>query len=188
MNNGERFEVVLNGLPYVKQINDIDFREENAVCFKWRGTTYRVSGACYVEEVGDGILVGSDKAILLRELLKKTMALKKVCPLGKKNKVVDVDIIIKSEIITEETVDSLFEPIISAINRYSKNRNIKIDTNEEESNLMKKRRKAAINFLREFYKGEDDLIDQYEIYTYLELLLSIKLAITTEKTRIDLQN
>lgn len=60
--------------------------------------------------------------------------------------------------------------------------------NEEERELRRKRREAAITFLREFYKDEDDdLIDQYEVYTYSELLRSIKLAIATEKARIELQ-
>ena len=59
--------------------------------------------------------------------------------------------------------------------------------NEEEKELRRKRREAAITFLREFYKGEDDLIDQYEVYTYSELLRSMNLAIATEKARIELQ-
>ena len=65
-------ELVYRAIPYSTSISELDFTSDpNAIRFKWRGTTYRVSDTLHVEEVGDGVLVGSDRAILIEALLKR---------------------------------------------------------------------------------------------------------------------
>ena len=76
MSNGQRIENVLTAIPYPDQIRNINPEGKDAIRFEWRGTEYRVSGDCLVEEVGDGVLIGSDKCILLGELIKKTRLIK----------------------------------------------------------------------------------------------------------------
>lgn len=66
-------EAVIKGLPYPHQITDIDLtKEDGAIRFTWRKTNkFRLDltfGS--VEEVGDGILMGSDIAILAQALIK----------------------------------------------------------------------------------------------------------------------
>lgn len=59
-------------LPYPDQIKDLDFTtEETTIRFAWRETKFRIDIIGSVEEVGDGVLIGSDICILLRELLKR---------------------------------------------------------------------------------------------------------------------
>ena len=63
--------LIMKGLPYVDQIEDIDLAgEKGAVRFTWRSTRYRVS--CYaglVEVVEGGMLAGNNEAILLGRIL-----------------------------------------------------------------------------------------------------------------------
>lgn len=73
MNKEQTLELLIKAIPYPNQIDEIDFSsEENAIRFIWRGTKFRVSTTYHVEECSDGVLCGSDKAILLSGLLKKT--------------------------------------------------------------------------------------------------------------------
>lgn len=70
--NVKLIEVVLGGLPYPEQVKDIDLTsEEYAARFTWRGTRYRVSSYINVEEIGEGVLIGSDKATLMRTILER---------------------------------------------------------------------------------------------------------------------
>lgn len=73
MKQGKLIEIVLAGIPYPEQIKNIDIdTESEAIRFTWRGVRYRVSGSGFVEEIGDGVLIGSDRAILMRHILQKT--------------------------------------------------------------------------------------------------------------------
>jgi hypothetical protein len=62
--------VILKGVPYPHQIQDVDLGGEDCVRFTWRGTRFRVSFNYYCEEVGDGVLIGSDLSILLERALR----------------------------------------------------------------------------------------------------------------------
>lgn len=69
--NAQLLSTVLIALPYTHLMSDIDMHSSPDVLrFTWRGTRYRVSETFGVDEVGDGVLIGSDKAILLERLLK----------------------------------------------------------------------------------------------------------------------
>jgi len=78
MNNSEIFELVLNSIPYPNQINDIDFTDEGAIRFNWRQTRYRIDNNLNAEEVDEGMLAGTDKAMLFSALLKKTKLIKEL--------------------------------------------------------------------------------------------------------------
>lgn len=74
MTKDQLLELVLRGLPYSNQIKNIDTQSESqAIRFDWRDTRYRVytvgEYGLDVEEVGNGVLIGSDRAILMRALL-----------------------------------------------------------------------------------------------------------------------
>lgn len=61
-------ELVYRAMPYPHQVKNLKF-EESAIRFNWRGTTFRVNSLYGVDEVGDGVLIGSDKAILVAALI-----------------------------------------------------------------------------------------------------------------------
>lgn len=68
---GQVIERVIKALPHPDQIINIDVTSErSAVRFAWRGITYRVSLGLMVEEVGNGVLIGSDRAMLIDRLIK----------------------------------------------------------------------------------------------------------------------
>jgi len=67
--NAETFEVILKALPYPQQISKIQ-EDGSSIQFTWRGITFRVSESLMVEEVGDGVLIGSNSSIILSALLK----------------------------------------------------------------------------------------------------------------------
>lgn len=70
MTKEKLIETIVGGLPYPHQMRDIDISSETeAVRFNWRGVRYRVGFSLHVEEVGDGILRGSDCAILMQAVL-----------------------------------------------------------------------------------------------------------------------
>ncbi len=75
MNNGERMETVLKSLPYADQIRDIDMSKDDEIRFTWRGARYKVADDLFVEEVGNGVLIGSDLSILMRALLTRSRLL-----------------------------------------------------------------------------------------------------------------
>lgn len=69
----ELLTAVLKSLPYSDQITDLDFStEETAIRLIWRKSNkFRIDINGGVEEVGNGVLIGSDISILFRELLKR---------------------------------------------------------------------------------------------------------------------
>lgn len=74
MNKSKAIEAVYLKMPFVSPITDLDITTEpSAIRFTWRSTRFRVSGdhPYRVDQVGDGVLIGSDMAILIRELLNK---------------------------------------------------------------------------------------------------------------------
>ena len=72
----ELLTAVLKSLPYSDQITELDFSlEERAIRLIWRKSNkFRITLSGEIEEVGDGILIGSDISILFRELLKRQWA------------------------------------------------------------------------------------------------------------------
>jgi hypothetical protein len=70
MNSLEVVNQITKTMPYPQHIT-MECIEVNAVRFKWRGHTYRVSTSLSVEEVEDGCLVGNDRAILVEHILKE---------------------------------------------------------------------------------------------------------------------
>lgn len=70
---GNIIEMLIRALPYPEQMTGIEVAE-NAVEFTWRTRRYRVTKALGVDEVGDGVLIGSDRAILLRQCLQLQQA------------------------------------------------------------------------------------------------------------------
>lgn len=79
--NVEILNVVLVAIPYAHLMSDIDMHNSSdSLRFTWRGTRYRVSEHFGVDEVGDGVLIGSDKAILMERLLKVAHNSKTVIP------------------------------------------------------------------------------------------------------------
>jgi len=65
-------EIITGALPYPEQIGKWDWTSEtDAVRFTWRGNKFRVGMShLSVEEVGNGVLIGSDISILLEKLIK----------------------------------------------------------------------------------------------------------------------
>ena len=63
-------EIIYAAIPYSNQITDLELME-SSLRFTWRKEKrFRVSQNLGVEEVGDGILIGSDITILMERLLK----------------------------------------------------------------------------------------------------------------------
>lgn len=58
-------EILIRAIPYPDHMRDFDISADS-VEFTWRGTRYRVTKSFGVDEVGDGVLIGSDRAILVR--------------------------------------------------------------------------------------------------------------------------
>jgi len=69
MKNSKILERVISRLPYSDQVTDIDLDYDKSIEFGWRGITYRVSENLCVEEVKDGMLMGSNSALLMEKLL-----------------------------------------------------------------------------------------------------------------------
>lgn len=70
MDNNELRGLIVSVLPYPDQIHDWDMTLESQVRFTWRGTRFRVSKGLMVEESENGMLSGSNLAIVLGALLK----------------------------------------------------------------------------------------------------------------------
>ena len=66
-------EVVLKAIPYPEHLSDFDFTsEKTAIIFTWRHNRFRLDiEYISVEEVGNGVLSGSNMSILLQELIKR---------------------------------------------------------------------------------------------------------------------
>lgn len=66
----ELLTAVLKSLPHPNHINDLDLSSETeAVMFTWRQNKLRVQLSGHVDEVGDGVLIGSNLSILVHQLL-----------------------------------------------------------------------------------------------------------------------
>lgn len=68
----EALEVLIKSIPYSDQLSDLDLSRDNEIMFNWRINTRFVLNleSGYVQEVGDGILIGSDIAILISHIIK----------------------------------------------------------------------------------------------------------------------
>jgi hypothetical protein len=71
----EILDTVLKAVPHPHLLSSIDFGSDDVVRFTWRGTRYRVDSNFSCDEVGDGVLIGSDLAILMERTLKLSRAL-----------------------------------------------------------------------------------------------------------------
>jgi hypothetical protein len=70
----EIIQAVYQGLPYSAGCTDIDITSEpNALRFTWRGTRFRVSSTCLVEEVENGMLCSNSLSILARQLIEQQL-------------------------------------------------------------------------------------------------------------------
>lgn len=65
----EVLELVLRAIPFPEQIREIGALDDEGLRFTWRGNRFRVTTALMVEEAKDGMLCGSDLAILLQAVL-----------------------------------------------------------------------------------------------------------------------
>lgn len=69
---GELVSQIMKNIPYPNQVKDIDLDSiSTAIFFTWRGSKYRYSLGGSIEEHKDGLLVGSDICIVMRELLNR---------------------------------------------------------------------------------------------------------------------
>jgi hypothetical protein len=67
----ELLEAVIKALPYPQHITELDLSAEDSIRLVWRKSNkFRISLSGFVEEVGDGVLIGSDISILFEALLK----------------------------------------------------------------------------------------------------------------------
>jgi len=75
MTNGEMIVVLLNALPYPEHISEINIREgDDVVYFMWRGDKFKFNSTYdSVSEIEGPFEVGSNKAILLRALIKRAI-------------------------------------------------------------------------------------------------------------------
>jgi hypothetical protein len=67
---GKLIELIIRAMPYPNQIQDIEIATDY-VEFTWRGVRYRATESLSIDEVGNGVLVGTDRAILIRKLLEQ---------------------------------------------------------------------------------------------------------------------
>ena len=74
MKHAEMVEVIVKALPHSDHISEWGLTEEDAVRFKWRGDYFRVSlrEPISVEQVEGHFLAGSNLAILMGSLLRRT--------------------------------------------------------------------------------------------------------------------
>lgn len=70
---GKIVELIVRALPYPDQMRDIEIASDYLE-FTWRGVRYRVNELYGVDEVGNGVLIGTDRAILIRTLLERARA------------------------------------------------------------------------------------------------------------------
>jgi len=70
---GATFEIIIRALPYPEQMRNIEIAADY-VEFMWRGTRYRITESLRVDEIGDGVLVGSDRAILMQACIERICA------------------------------------------------------------------------------------------------------------------
>jgi hypothetical protein len=71
----EVLETVLKAVPHPHLIENIELQPDaNVLRFTWRGTRFRVDELFRCDEVGDGVLIGSDQAILMERTLQLTAA------------------------------------------------------------------------------------------------------------------
>ena len=72
MTKDKAVELIYKAIPYSNHITKLDTTsEEKAIRFTWRGDRFRfIIDYMSVEEVGNGILMGSNMAILMGSILK----------------------------------------------------------------------------------------------------------------------
>ena len=68
MKPDEILTTIVQRIPYPNQMKDIVVGDRD-VRFTWRGTRYSVNANRGIDEVGDGVLIGSDSAILMRAVV-----------------------------------------------------------------------------------------------------------------------
>ena len=79
MKQEKLIELIISTLPYPQQITDIEFEEKmGGIRFTWRSSRYRISENRSVEQCENSMLSGSDNAILLEHLIKKTETLQAI--------------------------------------------------------------------------------------------------------------
>jgi hypothetical protein len=66
-------EACLRAIPYPHQIKALNLGEPPTVRFSWRDASYRVSTSGYVEEADRGMLIGTDRAILMGALISRAI-------------------------------------------------------------------------------------------------------------------
>jgi len=60
--------MIIRALPYPDQMRDLQIASDY-VEFTWRTARYRVTQSFWVDEVGDGVLIGTERAILMRRCI-----------------------------------------------------------------------------------------------------------------------
>ena len=68
-------ELIIASLPYPGHIQNLDFTLSTHIRFTWRGDRFMVSTELEVYEVGDEVLLRSNKAIIIEHLIYKTNVL-----------------------------------------------------------------------------------------------------------------
>lgn len=72
---GALVQAAVYAVPYPDQIKDIDLDSEaDSIRFNWRGTSFRISTTGHTEEIDNGMLRGSNIAILLGQLVRFGLA------------------------------------------------------------------------------------------------------------------
>ena len=61
---------VVKRLPYPDQISNIDLKEKDVIRLTWRKYKLRITENYFVEEIDDGMLAGTDFAMILKQLFK----------------------------------------------------------------------------------------------------------------------
>jgi len=70
MKIGKIIELVYRAIPYSDQIRELEI-DTNAIYFIWRGAKYKVSSSLMIGEIEGGMVIKSDKAILMEQLIKR---------------------------------------------------------------------------------------------------------------------
>lgn len=69
MEKDQLLTAIVQNVPHPQHIKDIDTSHTEQVRFTWRGTRFAASVNGGLDEVGDNVLIGSDIAILMRNIV-----------------------------------------------------------------------------------------------------------------------
>jgi len=69
MTKDKIIETIFKYIPYSNQITKLNTTTSSKVKFEWRGSLYVVDHNVMVDELKEGMLVRSDKAILISEII-----------------------------------------------------------------------------------------------------------------------